>query len=100
MSENLGPPYAVVRASQTLGFRTPEDVAWHRLSHFLGDDCAPGVAPVDQLFGYFRGQGKACPCGQPLPALEPCTFVFASAKVQEYALGQCRRCRTIFWEEE
>ena len=29
------PPYAIVRACQRIGIRTPEDVRWARLSHFL-----------------------------------------------------------------
>jgi hypothetical protein len=31
--------------------------------------------------------------------MEGYTFTFASGKEAEYLLGQCRRCRTIFWEE-
>jgi hypothetical protein len=33
-----------------------------------------------------------------MPLLEVCTFIFfATGKFASYFLGQCGRCRTIFW---
>jgi hypothetical protein len=31
--------------------------------------------------------------------LERCTFTFRDGRQRDYLLGQCGRCRTVFWEE-
>ncbi len=104
MSEQLGPldvdcdapPYAVVAACEGLGFQAPLDVRWCRTSHSQADRAS-------KLLGWFHGKGRpeqrTCTCGQSLPLLEPYTFPFISEKRVVYFLGQCRRCRTIYWEE-
>jgi hypothetical protein len=51
------------------------------------------------ILGMGKPEGGACPCGQRLPVLERCTFQFASGKAASYLIGQCSRCRTVFWEE-
>jgi hypothetical protein len=108
MSSQLGPldiqcdapPYSVVHACEGLGFRSPLDVRWCRMSHFPGDrEGGTGMFPWKLLFGAGQPQEKACTCGVPLPALEKYTFTLVSAKVSDYFLGQCRRCHTVFWEE-
>jgi hypothetical protein len=38
-------------------------------------------------------------CGHVLPTLEKYAFTFAFGKVVDFLLGQCHRCRTMFWEE-
>jgi hypothetical protein len=112
MSTHLGllqvecdaPPYTVVRACTRLGLKTPEDVRWIRLSNLrqrrgaLTPFFGPGYWAA--LFG---GQGAptlACSCGCHLPTLETCSFLFATGRSETYHLGQCDRCRTIFWEPE
>src|SRR5437764_637728 len=55
--------------------------------------------PQFVLFGTGQTPRTTCTCGQPLPLLEDYSFVFASVKKAHYLLGQCYRCRTIFWEE-
>jgi hypothetical protein len=40
-----------------------------------------------------------CLCGQVLPRLDKCAFTLLSGKELHYFLGQCKRCRTVFWEE-
>jgi hypothetical protein len=45
-----------------------------------------------------RPKEHACTCGEPLPDLKKFEFTFLSGKVGNYLLGQCRRCRTIFWD--
>ncbi|MCI0459912.1 MAG: hypothetical protein L0Z62_23420 [Gemmataceae bacterium] len=97
------PTYSVVHACVALGFEDPLDVRWCRLSHFLsGDAERAGLFSLQawkQFFGMGRQREKTCSCGQHLPAVERCTFTFLSGKKSDYLIGQCRRCRTIFWDE-
>ena len=111
MSSRLGPlevdcdapPYTVVSACRELGLESPEDVRWQRVSRFhqrretLTSIFGPGSWA--SLLGGRNGHDSKCSCGHALPALESCTFLFRSGKTKAYLLGQCGRCRTIFWEE-
>ena len=45
-------------------------------------------------------KGQACSCHEPLPVLDWYTFTFSSGQVACFRLGQCRRCRAIYWEED
>jgi hypothetical protein len=110
MSERLGPmeiecdspSYSIVSACQKLGFYSPEDVRWCRLSH-------AGIPathwrellrrPWQFLLGGSKSTEKACFCGLALPALEMCTFTLISGKEVTYVIGQCSRCHAIFWDE-
>jgi hypothetical protein len=94
------PPSPVVGACQRLGFRSPLDVRWCRLSHFLAERSGrPGTQPGTQVFDTKPAGRKTCTCGEPLPRLEKYAITFILEKVADYLLGQCRRCGTIFWEE-
>jgi hypothetical protein len=101
--ERGAPAYSVVRACQELGFRSPLDVRWCRMSHFLArhgeQSRILALEAWAWLFGRRRSSGKACACGQPLPTLERYIFTFESKTQTVYLLGQCRRCHTIFWEK-
>jgi hypothetical protein len=111
MSSRLGPlevecdapPYTVVRACRELGMQSPEDVCWRRISHFnrrwmtLTNLFGPGSWAA--LLAGREGRDAGCSCGQTLPALETCSFVFRSGRSQSYQIGQCARCRTVYWEE-
>jgi hypothetical protein len=95
------PPYQVVRACERLGFRCPADVRWYRLDHLGPTAVAPGPASLwfwKRLLGWGRSREQSCSCGEPLPALEGCTFTLISEKEVQFRLGQCGRCRTIFWQ--
>ena len=98
------PPYPIVRACRRLGFRSPEDVRWCRISR--------GHATVTTRQSLFSLQGlksvfakaeqpagPTCVCGQGLPGLDRCSFTLASGKQVDYLLGQCPRCRAIYWQE-
>jgi hypothetical protein len=110
MSSHLGPididcdapSYSVVMACARLGFQSPLDVVWLRMSHFTQNRRqragSAALHPWLWLFGSHT-PNTGCRCGQPLPILEDYTFTFASEKKAHYLLGQCHRCRTIFWEE-
>lgn len=97
------PPYVIVRACQRLGFRDPEDVRWCRLSHFLAETHADWRGMLLQpwkLFASMRKLGhRTCYCGRELPRLEECKFTLTSGTERAYHIGQCARCRAIFWDE-
>jgi hypothetical protein len=98
------PSYAVVEASRRIGLRDPEDVRWCRLSHFLSEPTSwrelLSLQGLKQLLGLAdRKKHKTCLCGQPLPCLARYAFTYNSGAEESYLLGQCGRCRTIFWEK-
>jgi hypothetical protein len=92
------PPYAVVRACEGLGLHAPLDVRWCRKSRFVQEPRS-----IWDLFPWslvFKTRCRdRCSCGHLLPALEAYAFTFVLEKVADYQLGQCPRCRTIFWDE-
>jgi hypothetical protein len=73
----------VVGACQKVGFRSPLDVRWCRLSHFLAA----------------RSSRLNSRRGAQVFELEKYAITFVLEKVADYLLGQCRRCGTMFWEE-
>jgi hypothetical protein len=113
MSGSLGPidvycdapPYSIVRAGRGLGFYRPEDVRWCRMSHFraeregLWELLNPMTWTMALGGGTRTRKACTCSCGQDLPVLERYVFTFSSGDQASYLIGQCARCRTIFWEE-
>ena len=111
MSSRLGPlqvecdapPYPVVCACRKLGLEAPEDVRWVRRDHLhqrweaLTSLFGPGA--WGRVFKGIEAPAITCSCGELLPGLDACSFLFADGTTREYRLGQCRRCHTIFWEE-
>jgi hypothetical protein len=92
------PSYLIVQACGRLAFQSPLDVRWCRMSHFLTGNNA-GVRLLSLLFLKGQPDRKLCFCREPLPLLEDYAFTFACGKVLNYSLGQCPKCRSIFWEE-
>ena len=97
------PPYAIVRACRTIGYRSPEDVRWCRMTHLPGGSAGwQGLIerqPWGVLSGLIQPGDLACHCGEKLPRLERCTFTFRAGNESSYFIGQCGRCQTLFWEE-
>jgi hypothetical protein len=97
------PPYPVVCACRGLGFLAPEDTRWFRRSRFVRHAAGRGerswLRPWKLLWMVNQSAESSCTCGRPLPALEQYTFVFRSGGTVRFELGQCERCRTMFWEE-
>jgi hypothetical protein len=95
------PPYAVVRACQGAGFCSPLDVRWCNIRPLLkGQGQGAGTFGMRfwrWLLGKRGPNARRCTCGRPLPELRLYTFTFNGQKVGEYLLGQCCRCRTMFW---
>jgi len=96
------PPYAVVRACEKGGFRSPLGVRWRHVVNVLAvPECrVKGIwgRMRQWLFPRSKPKGKTCSCGHSLPALRKYGFTFLSKKVGDYLLGQCARCRTIYWD--
>jgi hypothetical protein len=94
------PAYAIVDACGQLGFRTPLDVRWCQ-SPLVNQQPAhrAHVALWKRFFGIGSATEPTCSCGHRLPRLERCTFILPTQQVVNYLLGQCPRCRTIFWHE-
>jgi hypothetical protein len=96
------PPYLIVRACEWVGFRSPLDVRWCPLA--LVPDRPDGQQATLglRLWNWFSGGrepcGKTCFCGKRLPRLEQYSFTHVNGDVTVYHLGQCRRCRSLFWE--
>jgi hypothetical protein len=111
MSSSLGPieiicdapPYSIVRASRTLGFRGPEDVRWCRMSHYRAerDSLWELLNPMTwkQALGGGVRTAHTCLCNGVLPPMERFLFTFGTGRQEAYLLGQCSRCHCIFWED-
>jgi hypothetical protein len=110
MAQQLGPveivcdapPYGIVRACCRVGFGSPADVRWERLhEHLRAQEKRGSLLSLRTWKAFFRRGPKprACRCGADLPEMALYQFTTVWGKRTGYLLGQCRRCRTIFWEE-
>lgn len=111
MSTQLGPieiccdapSYQVVQACRYLGFQSPEDVRWLRMSRFGSSQKRRqhGLASLfSKLFGKKRARrDRTCTCGKTLPELRSVVVTFNNGDEAFYFLGQCSGCRTISWDE-
>lgn len=111
MSKQLGPieivcdcpDYAIVKACHLVGLRDAEDVRWYRLSNFLVEQA--GWSEVARMFSWHLLPinrylaGSKCTCGHALPRVRRCLFSTSDGGSYSYLLGQCPRCRTVFWED-
>jgi hypothetical protein len=112
MSSQLGPlevicdapPYPIVQACNAIGVEAPEDVRWSKMSRYLeqGEDPAErgGDRTVWQkLLHPVQGKEHACNCREKLPKLAKYRFTYSSGDEVTYSVGQCGKCRTVYWEE-
>ena len=97
------PPYAVVQACVSVGFRSPADVRWIRLNEVpshAGHWRGLFSSLRRHLFGGARQPAaRTCSCGQGLPALQRRMAFFHRGEEVTYRMGQCERCRTMYWHE-
>jgi hypothetical protein len=97
------PPYSIVTACRSVGFREPEDVRWCRLNHLVDALASEWEAlkrhPWKLLLRMAAPDVKTCRCGQKLPSLDRYTFTYLTGHEASYLLGQCPRCKTVYWEE-
>jgi hypothetical protein len=97
------PPYPIVRACRKLGMSEPEDVRWCRKSRHARRHHGWIRFLANPIWGRLLGREEAetpiCTCGHSVPNLESYSFTFQTGEQVEYEMGQCLRCRTIFWEK-
>ncbi len=97
------PPYEIVRACETLGFRSPLDVRWCSMNHVAKERTGWWQRLWDRPWQALLRLGQTseprCTCGHELPNLNNVEFTFFCGGKADYLLGQCPRCRTMFWEE-
>jgi hypothetical protein len=97
------PPYAIVKACKLVGIESPEDVRWCGISPFLEGRYGPAgwmnANRVERLL-WFASQPLTCRCGKEALSLTWCAFCFAGGAKQHYLLGQCDRCKTVYWHNE
>jgi hypothetical protein len=91
-----------VRAYKRYGFHSPLDVRWCHMSQHLNEASHSKSIFVLRLWHWLLGwrsrKDQTCTCGGPLPSLKEYRFSLVSTKTSDYFMGQCRRCRTIFWD--
>lgn len=95
------PPYEIVCSCEAAGLNSPLDVRWCRVSHLRGRAAEhPSLwSRACRMFGAAgRSEPRACSCGQRLPKLGRFRFVFLGQSAGEFVLGQCQRCKTVYWE--
>jgi hypothetical protein len=46
-----------------------------------------------------QGREHACACRERLPKLAKYRFTYSSGDEVTYSVGQCPKCRTVYWEE-
>jgi hypothetical protein len=94
------PPYHVVRACNLIGFESPEDVCWRRLDHHEARGGWRKLLHLCQrLLGVRPSTESRCACNEEMPELNCFSFTFVMNRTLTYRLGQCPRCRTVFWED-
>jgi hypothetical protein len=73
------PNYGIVTACDKhgIGFVRPLDVRWVSVGRRIASSCAH--------------------CRQAIPPVMGYEFTLANGKVENYFLGQCQRCHTIYW---
>ena len=96
------PSYGIVRACAELGYETPLDVRWLHLDGAADRGPAKNFLAVRAwmpALGLHRKTERTCSCGHTLPTLERCTFILRAGIQVDYLLGQCCRCKTMFWQQ-
>jgi len=95
--------YSIVRACRKLGFHAPEDVRWCQVGEAssMPRQRASWLSfrHLKSWFGKSEPRSPACVCGAKQPELESYSFTLVSGRETRLLLGQCRRCRTIFWKD-
>jgi hypothetical protein len=86
-----------------IGFKSPEDVRWSRLSQAISEhtDGREGIKDRSwrSVLGMSQPENRNCTCGQRLPLLEQYTFTLISGKQTSYLIGQCGHCLAMYWQE-
>lgn len=110
------PPYPIVLACNAIGIEKPEDVRWIKIDHNVDGEghplhncivcelrkAAKGKAVDKQRAakGFFSSLLTlgGMVVGN-LPKLAKYRFTYSSGDEVTYSVGQCKGCRTVFWNE-
>lgn len=97
------PVYEVVKASERIGMRSPEDVRWRRQG--VPQEAAKGKTLTRRFWRLLFAFGlpeveEKCGCGAPLPERRSIRLHTRTGAEIRYFLAQCGRCRTIVWDQE
>jgi hypothetical protein len=96
------PPSPVVEGCYLIGIQDPEDVRWLRFEHYMNERYGRrGLFSLSRWVKWFRAgepERPTCTCGSRLPELEKFAFQFSLEEQETYLIGQCSRCRTVFWD--
>jgi hypothetical protein len=97
------PPYSIVKACRHIGLESPEDVRWCHALHYIE---LHGYRPAvrnrsgwNELLALLGPQSMKCSCGGKVPPLSDFHVLSGNADSGLYHFGQCRRCKTIYWEK-
>lgn len=98
------PAYEIVKASENVGMRSPEDVRWRRQA-IPKRETVKRKGLLHRLWRLLFAFGvpeavESCGCGNPLPERRFVLLRKRSGPAIRYALTQCGHCRTILWDEE
>jgi hypothetical protein len=107
MSPNLGPmevicdapPYPIVQACNAIGVEAPEDVRWIKMSHYLAATEAEEKKKLASKPLLSKTQERLCPCKEKVPKLAKYRFTYSSGDEVTYSVGQCPKCRMVYWED-
>lgn len=84
------PPHPIVEASGACGVESPCDVRWFKIENY--------IALYSQVLEEIHFSSEHyCACKEKLPKLAKYRFTYSSSDEVVYALGQCAKCRTVFW---
>ncbi|OAI41731.1 hypothetical protein AYO40_02470 [Planctomycetaceae bacterium SCGC AG-212-D15] len=98
------PPYPIVQACNAIGIEMPEDVRWAKMRQYVDRSEEPADRDGDRsvwqkLLHPAQVREHICNCREKLPKLAKYRFTYSSGDEVTYSVGQCRKCRTVYWEE-
>jgi hypothetical protein len=97
------PSYEIVRACERVGFSSPLDVRWCRVDHVAMQRGRwwrlLRNQPWQALLSLVQLGEPRCGCGHALPDLRYFEFKFLGGGQADLLIGQCPRCRSMFWKE-
>lgn len=95
------PPYVMVRASRQAGMEFPEDVRWCRLPRQSSSERHGWWASLRQMLLPAEEHLTSCRlCRKDTPPLVVIDFHVKTGERLTCLMGQCPRCRVIYWRPE
>ena len=82
------PPYPIVQACNAIGVIRPEDSLWVSISAFT-------KFKKDAT----NKEKSLCFCLKKLPKPAKFRFTYNTGTEHSYSVGQCQKCKTVFWSQ-